>query len=254
LSTDVQTKVGTFIWHENNSTDVEKAKSFYTELLGWQTEAWPGEQEYTIVKVADKGHGGISNAQGGAPSHWMGNVFVEDVDEVARRTEAAGGKILVGPEDIPEVGRFALISDPQGAVLSAFAPRPQGDGELGEGVFVWDELHTSDPAAAKSFYGEVLGWTAEDSDMGGMTYTVFKNAAGAQVAGCMQTMEGEPEPNWLVYIGADDVDATTARAKELGATVIVEPHDIPNDIGRFSLLQDPAGAVFGLFKPGSAGQ
>ena len=248
MSTDVQTKVGTFIWHENNSTDAEKAKSFYTELLGWQTEAWPGEQEYTIIKVGDKGHGGISTAQGGAPSHWMGNVFVEDVDEVARRTEAAGGKVLYGPEDIPEVGRFALISDPQGAALSAFSPRPQGDGELGEGVFVWDELHTSDPAAAKSFYGEVLGWTAEDSDMGGMTYTVFKNAGGIQVAGCMQLMEGmQAPPHWLVYIGTDDVDATTARAKELGATVHMGPEDIMG-VGRFSVLQDPAGAAFGLFK------
>jgi uncharacterized protein len=248
LSTDVRTKVGTFIWHENNSTDPSKAKSFYTELLGWDTEAWPGEMEYTIIKVGDQGHGGLSAAQGGAPSHWMGNVFVEDVDEVARRTEAAGGKVLYGPEDIPEVGRFALISDPQGATVSAFAPRPQGDGELGEGVFVWDELHTSDPAAAKSFYGEVLGWTARDEDMGGFTYTIFQNRSGTDIGGCMQLMEGmQAPPHWLVYIGTDDVDATTARAKELGATIHVEPTDIPN-VGRFSVLQDPAGAAFGLFK------
>jgi uncharacterized protein len=248
LSTDVRTKVGTFIWHENNSTDPSKAKSFYTELLGWDTEAWPGEMEYTIIKVGDKGHGGLSAVQGGAPSHWMGNVFVEDVDEVARRTEAAGGKILYGPDDIPEVGRFALISDPQGATVSAFAPRPQGDGGLGEGVFVWDELHTSDPAAAKSFYGEVIGWTARDEDMGGFTYTIFQNRSGTDVGGCMQLMEGmQAPPHWLVYIGTDDVDATTARAKELGATIHVEPTDIPN-VGRFSVLQDPAGAVFGLFK------
>jgi predicted enzyme related to lactoylglutathione lyase len=248
LSTDVQTKVGTFIWHENNSTDAEKAKSFYTELLGWETEAWPGEMQYTIIKVGDKGHGGIAAAQGGAPSHWMGNVFVEDVDEVARRAEAAGGKVLYGPEDIPEVGRFALISDPQGASVSAFTPQPQGDGGLGEGVFVWDELHTSDPAAARSFYSEVIGWTARDEDMGGFSYTIFQNASGTDVAGCMQLMEGmQAPPHWLVYIGTDDVDAKTAQAKELGATVHVEPADIPS-VGRFSVLQDPAGAVFGLFK------
>jgi uncharacterized protein len=249
LSTGVQTKVGTFIWHENNSTDAEKAKSFYTELLGWETEAWPGEQEYTIIKVGGKGHGGIAAAQGGAPSHWMGNVFVEDVDEVARRAEAAGGKVLYGPEDIPEVGRFALISDPQGATVSAFAPRPQGDGELGEGVFVWDELHTSDTAAAKSFYGEVLGWSARDEDMGGGTiYTIFSTPSGTDVGGCFPLMEGmQAPPHWLVYIGTDDVDATSARAKELGATIHVEPTDIPNT-GRFSVLQDPAGAAFGLFK------
>jgi uncharacterized protein len=254
LSTGVQTKIGTFIWHENQSTDVEKAKSFYTELLGWQTEKWQGASEidYTIIQVGGKGHGGLMAAQGGAPSHWMGNVFVEDADEAARKAEAAGGRTLFGPESIPEVGRFAVIADPQGAVVTAFAPQGE-DGQLGEGVFVWDELHTSDPAAAKSFYGEVFGWTAEDSDMGGMTYTVFKNAAGTQLAGCMQLEEGmQAPPHWLVYIATDDIDATTARAKELGATVYVEPTDIPN-MGRFSVLQDPAGAVFGLFQ-GTGGQ
>jgi predicted enzyme related to lactoylglutathione lyase len=255
LSTGVQTKVGTFIWHELHSTDVEKAKSFYTELLGWQTEAWPGEQEYTIIKVGDKGHGGFMAAQGEEPSHWLGHVFVEDTDEVARRADAAGGKTLFGPADIPEVGRFALISDPQGAIVSAFAPRPQGDGGLGEGVFVWDELHTSDPSAAKSFYGEVAGWSARDQDMGGgVTYTMFQNRGATDVAGCFPLMEGAPAPpHWLVYIGTDDVDATTARAKELGATVHIEPEDIPN-VGRFSVIQDPTGAVFGLFKPTSTGQ
>jgi predicted enzyme related to lactoylglutathione lyase len=251
LGTDVQTKIGTFIWHENNSTDVEKAKRFYTELLGWDTEEWPGEQEYTIIKTGEQGHGGFAAAQGGAPSHWNGNVVVEDADEAARRAEAAGGRILFGPESIPEVGRFALIADPQGAVVTAFTPQGEG-GQLGEGVFVWDELHTSDPAAAKSFYGEVFGWKARDEDMGGFAYTIFTSPGGRDIAGCAQLREGEPAPNWLTYIGTNDVDATAASAKELGATVLVEPADIPNNVGRFAILQDPAGAVFGLFKPASS--
>ena len=250
MSTGVQTKVGTFIWHGNNSTDVEKAKRFYTELLGWETEEWPGEMDYTIIKTGGHGTGGFSAAQGGAPSHWIGNVFVEDTDETARRAEAAGGRILFGPESIPEVGRFALIADPQGATVTAFTPQGEG-GQLGEGVFVWDELHTSDPAAAKSFYGEVFGWSASDQDMGGMTYTIFKRAGDIDVGGCMQLEEGmQAPPHWLVYISTKDIDATTARAKELGATVFVEPTDIPN-MGRFSVVQDPAGAVFGLFQGAS---
>ena len=97
------------------------------------------------------------------------------------------------------------------------------------------------------FYGEVFGWTARDQDMGGFTYTMFQSPSGTDVGGCMQMMEGTPAPHWLVYIGTDDVDASTARAKELGATVYVEPADIPN-VGRFSVIQDPTGAVFGLFK------
>jgi predicted enzyme related to lactoylglutathione lyase len=207
--------------------------------------------DYTIIKVGDKGHGGFTAAQGGVPSHWLGSVFVEDVDETARRAEAAGGKILFGPESMPEVGRLAVIADPQGAVTSAYAP--QGEGELAGGVFVWDELHTSDTGAAKSFYSEVYGWSGRDQDMGGMTYTIFQNRGGTDVGGCMQLEEGmQAPPHWLVYIATDNIDATTARAKELGANVFVEPTDIPN-MGRFSVLQDPAGAVFGLFQ-GTGGQ
>jgi uncharacterized protein len=246
LSTGVQTRIGTFVWHENQSKDVEKAKSFYTQLLGWEIEVWkPGELDYAMIKIGEQTHGGFWAAQGDAPSHWLGHVLVEDVDETTRRAEAAGGRVLFGPEDIPEVGRFALLADPQGATVSAFGSA--GEAPASEGVFVWDELHTSDPQAAKSFYGEVFGWNANDQDMGGMTYTLFQRA-GTDVAGCMQLEEGmQAPPHWLVYIGTDDVDATAARAKELGATVHVEPSDIPN-IGRFSILQDPAGAVFGLYK------
>jgi predicted enzyme related to lactoylglutathione lyase len=252
MSTGVQTAIGKFVWHENNSTDVEKAKRFYADLLGWETEVWkPGEMDYAMIKVGEHMHGGFMAAQGGAPSHWLGHVLVEDVDETVRRAEAAGGRILAGPMDIPEVGRFAVIADPQGAVLSAFAPA--GEAPQPEGVFVWDELTTSDPEAATSFYGEVFGWSAHGMDMGEMgTYTIFRRAGDVDVAGCMRTPEGmEAPPHWLAYIGVDDIDATTARAKELGATIYVEPTDIPN-VGRFSIVQDPAGAVFGLFRPTSS--
>jgi uncharacterized protein len=248
LGTDVQTAVGRFVWHENNSTDVEKAKSFYTQLLGWELEVWkPGEMDYAMIKVGDQMHGGFMSAQGGAPSHWLGHVLVEDVDAAADRAKAAGGTVVFGPTDIPEVGRFALVADPQGAVLSAFAP--EGEPPPSEGVFVWDELMTSDPAAAKHFYGEVFGWSARDMDMGEMgTYTMFQRAGDVDVGGCMRLPEGvEAPPHWLPYIGTEDVDATTARAKELGATVFQEPTDIPN-AGRFSIVQDPVGAVFGLYK------
>ena len=246
MGTDVQTRIGAFIWHENQSTDVEAAKPFYTELFGWETEAWPGEMPYTVINSGGKSHGGFIAAQGGAPSHWLGHVLVEDADEAARRAEATGGKILFGPQSMPDVGRFALIADPQGAVVSAYAP--EGEGEPGQGVFVWDELHTSGPGAAKSFYGEVFGWTSNDVDMGGgTTYTLFKRSGDTDAGGCFQLGEGQPASYWLVYIGTDDVDGTAARAKELGATVLVEPADIPGQ-GRFSVLQDPAGAAFAIYR------
>ena len=235
------------MWHENHSTDVEKAKSFYSELLGWEIEPWkPGsEMDYSIIKSGEQMHGGFMAAQGGAPSHWLGHVLVENADETAKRAEAGGGRVIAGPMDMPEVGRFAIIADPQGAVISIF--QGSGEGDMpSEGVFVWDELGTSDPDAAARFYGDVLGWTASPADPNLGGYRIFTRGED-QVAGLMKLPEDMPAPpHWQVYIGTDDVDKTTARAKELGATVIVEPMDIPNDIGRFSILQDPAGAGVGL--------
>jgi len=252
MSTGVQTAIGKFVWHEHNSTDVEKAKAFYTELLGWDFDVYkPGEMDYPMIKVGDQMHGGFNTAQGGAPSHWQGHILVEDVDETARRAEAAGGKIAFGPMDMPEIGRFALIADPQGATISAFAP--EGDAPISEGTFLWDELVTSDVDGAKSFYTEVIDWTPRDMDMGDKgTYTIFQRAGEVDVAGCMAAPEGmQAPPHWLPYLATDDVDATVAKAKELGATVFLEGEDIPN-IGRIAVLQDPVGAVFGLFKPSEA--
>jgi uncharacterized protein len=248
LSTGVQTATGRFVWHDHSSTDVEKAKDFYSRLLGWETEVWkPGEMDYPMIKSGEKMHGGFGKTEGGAPSHWLGHVLVQDVDETIRRAEAAGGKVVAGPMDIPEIGRFGVIADPQGAVLSAFAAK--GEAEVPEGVFVWDELLTSDVDAAKSFYTEVFGWGAREMEMGGMgTYTMFQRG-DTDIAGCMRLPEGlEAPPHWLPYVGVEDVDGTVARVKELGGNVLAEPMDIPNNIGRFAVLQDPAGAVVGVFK------
>ena len=248
MSTGVQTRIGSWVWHEHHSREAKKAQTFYKELLGWAVEPWKpgGDVDYTIIKSGEQMHGGFMAAQGNEPSHWIGHVLVDDVDETARHAEAAGGKVLAGPMEMPEVGRFAAIADPQGAVFSIFASA--GEGPPSEGVFVWDELHTSDPGAAKSFYGEVLGWSASDSDMGGMTYTIFKRKGDRDVGGCMAIQEGmQAPPHWLVYIATQDIDKTTARAKELGATIFVEPSEIPN-MGRFSVVQDTAGATFGLFQ------
>lgn len=246
----VQTLVGKFVWHENYSADPDTGRNFYNQLFGWETEVWkPGESDYAMIKAGDQMHGGIvKSPEGGSPS-WLGSVLVEDVDETARKAEAAGGGIVSDPMDVPEIGRIAVISDPQGAVISAYAPA--GEAPNPEGTFVWDELHTSDPDAAKDFYNEVFGWTAQSMDMGGGgTYTIFKRAGDVDVGGAMKGPEGAPS-QWVPYVATENVDGTAARAKELGGTVIQEASDIPN-MGRFAIIQDPAGAIFGLWKGSAA--
>jgi uncharacterized protein len=113
---------GTFCWTELATTDLEAAKKFYTELLGWQlhTSNVAG-MDYNEIGVGAERIGGIHQMGpefAGAPSHWMAYVAVEDVDAKARRVEELGGKVCVPPTDIPNVGRFTVITDPTGATLS----------------------------------------------------------------------------------------------------------------------------------------
>jgi predicted enzyme related to lactoylglutathione lyase len=247
MSTGVTTAIGRFVWHDLTSTDVEKAKSFYTKLLGWTIEVWkPGEVDYPTISSGGQMHGGFGPARDGEPSHWLGHVLVDNVDEAVARAEKAGGKILAPPMDIPDVGRMSVIADPQGAAFSVFAAETEAPNS--EGAFVWDELMTTDVEAAKSFYGEVVGWTTAAMDTALGPYTLFRRAGDVDAAGLMEKPDDMPVPAaWLTYVPSDDVDATVAKAKKLGAATVVEPFDIP-DIGRIAILSDPTGAVFGVWK------
>lgn len=114
------------------------------------------------------------------------------------------------------------------------------------GSFMWNELATSDVDQARTFYGGLLGWAYQTMDMGGgATYTIIQNA-GKQAGGMMALAEmGAPAgvpPHWMSYIAVDDVDARTAQVAGLGGRVMREPFDIP-DVGRMSVIADPAGAV-----------
>jgi predicted enzyme related to lactoylglutathione lyase len=113
---------GTFSWCELMTTDAAAAKDFYTRLFGWETEdmSMPG-MTYTVVKAGGSGIGGImaipENAKGMPPA-WGAYVTVDDVDASAKIAEKLGAKICVPPTDIPDVGRFCVIQDPQGATLN----------------------------------------------------------------------------------------------------------------------------------------
>ena len=249
MSTSVASAVGTFVWHEHVSADPQRAQQFYADLLGWEYAEF-GEG-YTVINADGQGHGGFPPAMEGPPPHWVGSVQVDDTDSVVEKVGAGGGTVVMGPMDIPDVGRYAVIADPQGAVFSVIQITGEG-GMMGKGVFVWDELATSDVNAAKTFYSDVLGWSSEGMDMGGgFTYTIFKHPNAEQGVGGAMPQGEAPATMWLCYINAPDIDATTAKAKELGGTVIREPWDIEN-VGRIAILVDPTGAAFGLFKSASS--
>ena len=243
----VATTVGKFVWHEQVSSDPKQAQDFYTQLFGWGTEVFkPGEIDYTMIASGGQNHGGFGKAMEGAPpSHWLSHVRVENVDETLEKATNAGGKLAAGPFDMSEIGRMAIIADPQGAHISVY--QPEGEEPSAEGVFVWDELGTHDVDGAQRFYEEVFGWTTSDMgpEYGG--YRIF-NRAETGIAGLMSLPDESVPPHWQPYVAVDDADATTAKATELGGSAVMEPMDVPK-VGRIAVLRDPQGATFGIIKP-----
>jgi uncharacterized protein len=243
----VASTVGKFVWHEQVSPDPEQAQDFYTQLFGWGTEVFkPGEADYTMISSGGQTHGGISKAlEGAPPPHWLSHVRVEKLEDTIDKATRAGGKLAAGPFEMAEVGRVAIITDPQGAFISAY--EPENEGPAPEGVFVWDELGTTDADGAQRFYEEVFGWTTSDMgpDYGG--YRVF-NRGETGIAGVMTLPDNSGQPRWQPYVAVEDPDAIAAKAAELGGSVLAEPMDVP-EVGRLAVLTDPQGASFGIINP-----
>ena len=242
---------GTPSWVDLGTPDPVAGAVFYTALFGWDIAEGPPEAGgyrmcmYLGVPVA--GMGPQMNTD--MPPWWTTYITVADADETVDRVRAAGGQVFVEPMDVLDVGRMAVLCDTTGAVFSVWQPRAhRGAGRVGEpNTFCWAELATRDTAKAKAFYGEVFGWGANDSPMGASTYTEW-TLSGSSVAG-MMLMEGDMWPpelpaHWMVYFAVADTDASAARVRELGGTVIVPPTDIPP--GRFAVCADPQGATFSI--------
>ncbi|HYP22042.1 MAG TPA: VOC family protein [Actinomycetota bacterium] len=245
---------GTFSWVELSTTDTEAAKTFYSQLFGWDTEDAPVPGGvYTMCKKGDAFVGAIQKLQDemasqGHPPFWMSYVSVDSVDKTAAQVEELGGKILAPPFDVMDAGRMAVVQDPGKAALAIWEAKDHpGAGVVREeGALSWNELSTNDAGTTRDFYTRLFGWSAETSDMGGRDYTVF-STGDDQVAGMMEISPdmGPMPPSWGVYFDGDP-DAIASRAGELGANVIVPPMDFPG--GRFTHVADPQGAVFGVVK------
>jgi hypothetical protein len=254
---------GTFCWHEIGTRDAARAKAFYAEVLGYgvDDEPSPGGGIYTHFKLAGGDEvAGLYQMEGemfeGVPPHWLPYVWVDDVTATAEKATSIGGEVRMGPMSLPGVGDLAILKDPAGAVVGIFhGSEHQGAIDAhGQGAFAWDELMTPDKQAAATFYRALFGWRAQEVPMDASTgYTLFKRG-DADAAGMMETtgsMAGVP-PNWTAYIHVDDSDASVAKAAELGATIRVPATDIPN-VGRFAIIEDPTGAVFGILQPPTGG-
>jgi predicted enzyme related to lactoylglutathione lyase len=258
MATTTQHAPGTFSWPELATSDQDGAKKFYTTLFGWTYEDndMGPEGTYTMLKLRGESVGALykmrpEQAASGMPPCWGSYVTVENVDQATVKARGLGAKVMMEPFDVMDVGRMAVIADPQGAVFSLWQARKHiGATVLDEvGALCWTELMTTDASAAEKFYTGLFGWKPESMPMGpGMTYTVFKRGETA-AGGMMQITAdmGPIPPNWGIYFQVADCDASAAKAASMGAQVVVPPKDIPN-VGRFAILIDPQGAHFAILK------
>lgn len=247
---------GTHIWYELMTNDPDGAVQFYENILPWKIV--PGENpemDYRHINAPDASVGGVMKLPDSAPMPpaWMGYIAVDDVDGVVAKTEAAGGQTYMPATDIPNVGRIAMITDPQGVpfyvmkgareeVSQAFAydaPR--------EGHCAWNELATTDQAGAMTYYGDMFGWTKDgDMDMGPEMgrYDFVRDNRG-MLGGVMTKPKEMPVSAWSYYFRVPDMDVAVEAIKVNGGRIIVEPMEIPG--GDYAMTaQDPQGAFFSL--------
>jgi uncharacterized protein len=248
--------LGRFDWHELMTTDPAAAKSFYTAVVGWGTQEWPGSNPpYTMWTAGESPVGGVMQlpeeaARQGAPPHWLTYIESQDVDETHAAAAGLGARTYVPPTDIPSVGRFAVLADPQGAMFAVFTPIADSMANPGAprlGDFSWHELMTSSESDAFDFYAKLFGWRKTSAmDMGEMgTYQMF--GLGEEPMGGMYTIPpgmGAP-PMWLPYAHVDNADAAADRVKQRGGTVKNGPMEVPGG-DRIAVCEDPQGAVFAV--------
>ena len=248
---------GAFSWPELMTADPEAAVGFYGKLLGWAHQVMPMPQgDYHLQLIGKQPVAGIMNLpQPELPTVWVYYITVDDVDAVAAKAVELGGKVEVPPMDIPEVGRFCGLSDPQGAFFHVMkyvyeeSEMPEVDfakSFVTQGAFSWWHLMTTDPDAATDFYSRLLGWEIEDMEMPSGPYRMFK-VGDAGMGGIMKVWEEGMPPHWGAYVTVEDADATAAAASSAGGTVLVPPTDI-EQVGRFTTIQDPTGAILNFIK------
>jgi predicted enzyme related to lactoylglutathione lyase len=256
---------GGFIWYELITPDPEAAKAFYDKVVGWNVE--PPTQDghdYRHIRASDgRQVGGMIGLTEEMREHgvrpvWLGYVAVEDVDRAVAAMVEDGAQVWKAAWDIPDVGRIALLADPQGAPFYVMTPSPPAGRENeASGAFSpdeaqhvrWNELATSDPDAAIAFYGRHFGWGQEgDMDMGEMGKYRFIQHGSITIGAVMPKMPQMPVSLWTYYVGVDHIDRAADAVTSGGGTILNGPMEIPG--GEFALnAMDPQGAPFGLVGP-----
>lgn len=247
---------GKFIWYEHHSHDVARAQAFYEALFGWRVQPMALDAgSYAMIALGDTVIGGYGAAPDEAPgARWMAYLSVADVDASVQAAVEAGARVLMPPTPFDPVGRGATLADPTGGVFSLWTGNDDDRPDVAAvppGDWCWNELWTQDDAKALAFYETVFGYRHETMPMPEGDYHLLKTPDGVARAGLMKMPDPQAPTLWCPYVAVAACDATLARARTLGAQVMMEGTDIPG-VGRMGVLLDPQGASFAILQSVSA--
>ena len=249
---------GTFNWAEIATTDIEGAKAFYGDLMGWEfaPQVVNGELMYTMCTLNGLNVCGLAGTMAeGQPASWNLYTCVENVDAMSAKVTSLGGQVMAGPMDVFEYGRMSFVVDPQGALLGLWQPRLHRGVQvmMEPGTFMWAELMTWDSKGSSTFYQQLFGWETV-VDHSNPDYTLFvpggDNSRNVYLAGQLtmnENFDGKVSTNWGVYLSVENTEETLRRCVELGGEQLVGAMEIAQ--GTFAVMKDPQGAVFNIMQP-----
>ncbi len=247
-----------FVWYELVTNGIDAAAEFYGKVTGWdiRDSGMPG-MKYLLFGKDGKDVGGMMDwagtgtGGGSGPAEWMAHIYTPDVDAEVASVKADGGTVVRPPTDIPHVGRFAVVTDPQGAKFLLFQPSQQYAPERLKqnepGNIGWHELLTSDWEAAWEFYSKHYGWQkdyAMDMKEHGI-YQTFRTGTDKYTGAMMTDFVPGGKPRWQFYIQVPDVDMAVPTILENGGKVAHGPMDVPGG-SRIVQAFDPQGGFFAL--------
>jgi predicted enzyme related to lactoylglutathione lyase len=245
---------GEFCWSDLGTTDVAAAKKFYQGIFGWKGTDFPmgmGDARYSMMRVEGKDVCALypmsdEQRKMQAPPFWLPYVSVSNVDGTVKKAKAAGGKLGMGPMDVMDKGRMAIIQDPAGVGFAVWQARTHRGAGLDDtpGTVCWHDLNTPKPKAAGKFYTSVFGWTTQNENIGGNAYHLF-TLGEEGVCGMWPVPTKKLPPSWLTHWKVSNCARTVAKAKRLGGHVIMGPIAVTG-MGHFAVLKDPQGAAFGI--------
>ena len=247
-------KPSSFSWTDYAANDTAAAIKFYSGLFGWEAETMKAESgDYTLMKLKGKSVAGLMEITPdmkamNVPPCWTSYINVENADAAVAKAKENGGKAIFEAMDAMDAGRWGLVQDTDGAVFGVWEPKSHFGSAFKEehGAICWFEHASINSEASVTFYQNVFGWTSKKENMGNMDYTTFMND-GEGIGGLYEItpeMKGVP-PHWLPYFAINNIDIAIEYITSQGGKILMPKMHIEN-IGFFSVLQDPQGGAFGL--------